>query len=100
MYGRLSCIGWGLRERLITGVMKLNGLKKLLGRSLGVEVLDSLLSTVVYNIWDERNRRRFDRVEKQADAMIRTIILDFHIMASHRPNWSDIAKSLNWYPCI
>lgn len=64
MYGRLFCIGWGLRECLIIGVMKLNGFKKLLGRSLGVEVFDLLLFIVVYNIWDERNRRRFDRVEK------------------------------------
>ncbi|XP_070007628.1 uncharacterized protein LOC142165365 [Nicotiana tabacum] len=61
-------------------------------------LLGVVFAAVIYNIWMERNDRRFQQLSREAKDRSKEIALQVHIAGQKKPKWSSILQSFNSYP--
>ncbi|XP_070003400.1 uncharacterized protein LOC142165733 [Nicotiana tabacum] len=67
-------------------------------RNLRKALLEVVFAVVVYNIWMERNDRRFQQLSREAKDRAKEIALQVQIAGQKKPKWSSILQSFNSYP--
>ncbi|XP_019242019.1 PREDICTED: uncharacterized protein LOC109222065 [Nicotiana attenuata] len=71
--------------------------KVVVNRTKG-EILVFLFTAVVYQIWKERNNRRFQGIETTYNKSIKEIVLMLHIRGQQVDKWRKELEKLNSYP--
>lgn len=61
-------------------------------------ILGVVFATVVYNIWMERNNRRFQRTTRDAKDRAKEISIQVHFTGVKLPKWSPMLQNINSYP--
>ncbi|XP_016507454.1 uncharacterized protein LOC107825139 [Nicotiana tabacum] len=61
-------------------------------------LLGVIFAAVVYNIWMERNERRFQQQSKEAKDRAKEIALQVHVAGQKKPKWLPILQPFNSYP--
>ncbi|XP_019248733.1 PREDICTED: uncharacterized protein LOC109228000 [Nicotiana attenuata] len=57
-----------------------------------------LFAAVMYQVWTERNMRRFQGKEKEAERKVRDIVLQVHIKGQQNAKWKKRLEQLNSFP--
>nr|XP_016508793.1 PREDICTED: uncharacterized protein LOC107826344 [Nicotiana tabacum] len=66
-------------------------------RSPKKTLLGVVFAAVVYNIWMERNKRRFQQQKREVKDRAKDIVIQVHIAGQKKLKWLPILESLNNY---
>ncbi|KAG5618888.1 hypothetical protein H5410_018712 [Solanum commersonii] len=61
----------------------------------GAEIKTSVFVMIVYIIWRERNKIRFQRGSLCLDNVLREIVMHIHLRGQHKAKWKPILQALN-----
>uniref|UniRef100_M1BM11 Uncharacterized protein n=1 Tax=Solanum tuberosum TaxID=4113 RepID=M1BM11_SOLTU len=62
------------------------------------EIVSSVIGMIVYVIWRERNKIRFQNRSMRADEVLKEIVMHMHINRKNRAKWHTTLQQLNAYP--
>lgn len=62
------------------------------------EITSSVFAMVIYIIWRDKNKIRFQKGRGEAEKMIREVVLHTHIMGRSRERWQLALQQLRHFP--
>lgn len=62
------------------------------------EIVSSVIGLIVYVIWRERNKIRFQNRSMRADEVLKEIMMHMHIERKNRVKWHTTLQQLKAYP--
>ncbi|KAK4713160.1 hypothetical protein R3W88_019067 [Solanum pinnatisectum] len=68
------------------------------GKAIQDEVYRMTLAATVYYVWQERNYRIFQKKERTAEVIIRSLIQEIYCRSNMQPKLAEFIRNFNYYP--
>ncbi|XP_019237338.1 PREDICTED: uncharacterized protein LOC109217530 [Nicotiana attenuata] len=68
-------------------------------RDMKWTILGNAFAATVYQIWRERNFRRFQQISRESKDLVRDIVLHLHMREENYCKWKGVLEKIDRFPC-